>query len=200
MIAIGVTGSVGTGKSTVSRMFKEMGAIVLDADETAHILMQPRRPVWRKIRACFGPSILAAGAAIDRRQLGALVFSDPKRLRLLCRIVHPAVRRRFQEELNEIRRKHPQAVVVLDIPLLLEAGPPYPVDATVVVSASPVAVARRLRARSGWSLEEVKRRQSFQMPLREKERRADFVVRNSGSVASTRRQVSRIWKRIKEKN
>ena len=196
MLVIGVTGGVGTGKSTVARLFGQLGCRVLDADEMTHTLMRLGQPIWRKIRASFGKEVLTSGRQIDRRRLGQMVFGDSKRLTRLCQIVHPAVRRQIRREIRRIRQKDPGAAVVLDIPLLIEAGSHYRLDALVVVSAPLKVVANRLHARSGWSLSEVKRRQAFQRPLRQKERMADFVVRNGGSKALTRRQVVKIWKRI----
>ena len=196
MILIGVTGGVGTGKSTVARMFGQLGAEVLDADRVTHELMERGTPVWRMIHATFGREIVSPAGQINRLRLGALVFFAPKRMARLCRIVHPAVRRRFRERIQAIRRKSPKAVVVLDIPLLIEAGSAYRVDALVVVSAPLTVSARRMRDRSGWTLEETRKRQAFQMPLREKEHRADFVVRNGGLLEATRRQVVRIWRQV----
>ncbi|MBI3322401.1 MAG: dephospho-CoA kinase, partial [Candidatus Omnitrophica bacterium] len=116
-------------------------------------------------------------------------------LKALTRIIHPAVRRRIDETVRRIGRQKPGAVVVLDIPLLFESGH-YTPDAVVVVTAPLQAAARRLKGRSGWSLAEVKRRGSFQMPLKEKVGRADFVVHNGGSLQETRRQVAQVWKSI----
>lgn len=224
MLIIGVTGGVGTGKSTVARMFAQKGARVLDADRITHELMRPGTFVWRGIVGAFGKGILK-DQRIDRRRLGSLVFQNPQGLKRLTRIVHPAVRERIGEALKRIRRRDPKATVVLDIPLLMEAGLPrtfalsrsayrryshgydrgsvakvrggaYPCDALVVVAAPLAQVYRRLHRRSGWSLREIRRRQSFQWPLRRKARMADFVIRNGGSIASTRRQVKEVWNHI----
>ncbi|MBI3323494.1 MAG: dephospho-CoA kinase [Candidatus Omnitrophica bacterium] len=195
MVVIGVTGGVGTGKSTVARMFRRRGAAVLDADRVAHELMRPGTAVTRRIRSRFGREVLTARGEVDRRRLGALVFGSRSRLKALTRIVHPAVRREIGRRVQRIRRRDPDAVVVLDIPLLFESGH-YRPDAVVVVTAPLRAAARRLERRSGWSLREVKRRSSFQMPLREKAGRADFVVHNGESLAETRRQVAEIWRLI----
>ena len=194
---IGVTGGVGTGKSTVARIFRELGARVFDADRITHALMQPGTPVWRRIRRLFGQGVMTADGRIDRRRLGAIVFQDRKRLDGLCRVIHPAVRREIQKGLRRLRWKGPDAVAVLDIPLLMESSSHYRTDVTVVVSARPSTVAQRLHRRSGWDRDEIKRRSSFQLPLSEKERQADFVVNNGGSQSATRRQVVRIWKNIK---
>ena len=196
MFIIGVTGGVGTGKSTVARMLGRLGAHVLDADRMTHELMRPGTAVWKALCSAFGRGILTSDGEIDRRKLGVLAFGNKKILTRLSRIIHPAVRLAIQEKIHRIRKKSPNAVVVLDVPLLNEAGSAYRVDTLVVVSSSPRVVAGRLRKRSGWSVAEIRRRQAFQLPLRTKERMADFVVRNHESLAATRRQVVHIWKRI----
>lgn len=196
MVVIGLTGGVGTGKSTVARMLAQKGAYVLDADRITHELMRPRTFVWRRILSAFGKGILGSDHQIDRRRLGNLVFQDLKGLKRLTRIVHPAVRERIGEALKRIHRRDPEATVVLDVPLLMEAGGAYPCDALVVVAAPLAEVYRRLHRRSGWSLKETRRRQSFQWPLRRKARMADFVIRNGGSIASTRRQVKEVWNQL----
>ncbi len=195
LLLIGVTGGVGTGKSTVARMFARRGAVVLDADRIAHELMRAGTAVTRRIRARFGAAVLAPGGRVDRRRLGARVFGSPARLKALTRIIHPAVRCEIGERLRRIRRKEADAVVVLDIPLLFESGH-YRPDWIVVVAAPQGTAARRLKRRSGWSLREVRRRSSFQMPLREKAGRADFVVHNGGALQETRRRVARVWDEI----
>ncbi|MDO8730093.1 MAG: dephospho-CoA kinase [Candidatus Omnitrophota bacterium] len=196
MIVIGVTGGLGTGKSTVARLFRELGAEVLDADRAVHRLLEPGQPVWKKIRSGFGPSVLEPDGRINRKRLGEIVFRSPARLKALNRIVHPAVRRQLLADLGRLKRRRPRGVAVLDIPLLIESGRAYRVDAVVVVTASAAAAARRLKARSGWSAAQIKQRSGFQMPLREKVKHADFVVKNGGSLADTRRQVVHVWKKI----
>lgn len=197
MKIIGLTGGVGTGKSAVARMFQELGAFVLDADQATHALMQPGTEMFRKIRARFGKEILASGGAIDRQKLAERAFQDGRELKALCRIVHPAVRRRILASLKKMRTRSPKAVAVLEVPLLFEAeSAPYPTDAVVVVTAPRRVAAERLKAGRGWSLSELTRRSRFQLPLREKAKRADFVVDNGGNEAETHRQVLHVWKKI----
>lgn len=224
MVVIGVTGGVGTGKSTVARLFGRWGAAVLDADRIAHELMEPGTPVYRKIRRVFGPEGVGSDGRVDRKRLGSTVFKSRRRLKQLTGIVHPAVRRRIQTELKRLRREKPNGVAVLDIPLLVESGPVYPTtpvqgtsflrsagagrrrrrrgwwgyrtDALVVVSAPAAVAARRLKRRSGWSPKEIQRRGRFQLPLSQKQAQADFVVHNGGGLSSTRRQALSIWKQI----
>jgi len=193
---IGVTGGIGTGKSTVARLFGELGAEIFDADRIVHRLMEPGTPVWKKIRAKFGPGILEPDGRIRRKRLAEIVFRSPARLKALNRIIHPAVRGSILRDLRRLERRRPDAAAVLDIPLLLESGRVYRTDALVVVTVPQGTAAQRLKTRSGWTRAEVKRRSSFQMPLKEKEKRADFVVRNGGSLAESRRQVVRVWKKI----
>jgi len=196
MTIIGVTGGVGTGKSTVAALFGGLGAVVLDADRISHRLMEPGQDVWKKISSRFGARVMTADGRIDRRRLGETAFGSSRRLAQLTGIIHPAVRRQIKARLTQIRRRDPRAVVVLDIPLLIEAKGAYPLDALVVVFSPLAAVTRRLKRHRQWSAKEVKRRQSFQMPLKEKEDQADFVVQNGGGLKSTRRQVLAIWKKL----
>lgn len=196
MIVIGVTGGVGTGKSTVARMFGKLGATVLDADRITHDLMKPGTPVWRKLRKRFGKEVCTDRGRIDRRRLGEEVFQDSHRLKALTRIIHPAVRRRIQERIRRIRTRSRSPVVVLDVPLLMEADAAYRCDARVVVSAPFASVARHLKARSGWGPAQIRERMKHQMPLRAKEKKADFVVKNGGSLVAARSQVLNVWKKV----
>ena len=196
MIVIGVTGGLGMGKSTVARLFQKQGAELFDADRIVHRLLEPGTPVWKRVRSEFGPSVLEPDGRISRNRLGGIVFREPRRLKTLNRIVHPAVRRSILAEMSRLKRNRPDGVAVLDIPLLIESGRAYRTDAVVVVTAPQRTAARRLKSRSGWSPAEMKRRSGFQMPLREKVKHADFVVRNGGSLEDTRRQVIHVWKKI----
>ncbi len=181
----------------MARMFgRRLNAPVLDADQMTHDLMEPGSTVWRRIKARFGQRVLGPSGRVDRRELGRITFSHPRKLKDLCRIIHPAVRQRIQSELKRVRRRNPDSAVVLDIPLLIEAGAAYPVDFLVVVSAHLKVTARRLKKRSGWGVKEIKKRRSFQLPLRKKEQLADFVVNNGGSLAATRRQVDALCRQM----
>ncbi len=198
MIVVGVTGGVGTGKSTVAGLFKRLGAVVVDADRITHGLMRPGEAVHQRIRAAFGDSILTRRGAIDRKRLGERVFGRREQLARLTRIIHPEVRRQIHFKLGEVQRRRPRSIVVLDVPLLVEAGGAYRCDFLVVVTAPLKEAVRRLRRQRAWTHEEVARRARLQLPLRRKAAEADFVVRNGGSLASTRRQVIRIWRQLKE--
>lgn len=195
MIVIGVTGSVGTGKSTVARMFGALGADVLDADAIAREQMRPGRPVWRKIAAAFGPRVVRGNRSLCRQELAKIVFRDAAQRRRLERIVHPAVLAEIRQRIRDARRRRAKAVVA-DIPLLVETGSHRWMDALVVVTARPAQQAARLRAKFGWSRDEVEARRRAQMALKAKAALADYVVDNAGSVEATRTQVKKIWKQL----
>jgi len=193
MVVIGVTGGVGTGKSTVAKMFQRLGAVVLDADAITHQLMEPKRLAWRAIVKTFGESILNDDQTINRRGLAAVVFSDEQRRKRLEGIVHPRVLRAIRHELRHLRRSRGIRAVVVDVPLLVEAGAEDLVDALVVVTAPPEAQRERLKRQHGWSDEEISKRIGAQWELSAKAALADHVVDNSDGVDVTRTQVKRIW-------
>lgn len=196
MVVIGVTGGVGTGKSTVARLFGELGAAVIDADALARGLMEPNRPAWKRIIREFGEGILHDDRTINRKRLAALVFADAKRRKRLEDIIHPPVTRLIQAQLRRFRRSRRVRAVVLDVPLLVETGARGLVDALVVVTATPTVQRRRLKGQRGWSDEEITARIGAQQELSAKVELADHVVENAGSVEATRTQVKRIWKQL----
>ena len=196
MVVIGLTGGVGTGKSTVAKMFRRLGAAVLDADVLAHRAMEPKRLVWRSIVKTFGKDVLNADQTVNRRRLAQLVFSDEPRRRQLERILHPVVLREIKRALHRFRRARNVKAVVLDVPLLLEVGAEGLGDALVVVTAPPQAQRERLQRTHGWSDEETRARIAAQWDLSAKAALADYVVDNSNGVDATRRQVRQLWKRL----
>lgn len=197
-MVIGVTGSFGTGKSTVARMLARRGAQVLSADAQAHALMRLGTPVWRRLRRRFGPAVFHADGTVDRRALSRAGFASARAWRALCRIVHPAVIADTRRRLWAIRRRASRAVVVLDVPLLIESGMTRLVDQVVVVTAPPRTAAGRLARAGRWSSEEIRRRLRWQMSLTEKQRVADVVIDNGGSRRATEGQVQALWKRMNE--
>lgn len=196
MVVIGVTGGVGTGKSTVAKMFKQLGAEVLDADALAHEAMEPGRLAWRRIVRAFGDGVLNDDRTVNRRALARLVFSDEAARKRLEAIVHPQVLRRIKQELHRLRRRRGVRAVVLDVPLLAEAGAQELVDALVVVTAQPQQQRQRLAARRGWTEDEVARRTQAQWDVSAKVALADYVVDNRDGLEQTRRQVRRIWHQV----
>ena len=192
MIIVGLTGSVGSGKSTVSDLLKDLGAYIIDWDELARRVTRPHSPVWKETVDYFGKGILNYDLTINRQKLADMVFSNRKHLAKLNQIVHPKV---FQEDeviTTEITSHDPGALIVKDIPLLLEVTPPIFVDKVIVVYASEQTQLRRLERR-GIDRIEAERRIRTQLPLEEKIKSADFVVNNDGSLEETKRQVEDIY-------
>jgi dephospho-CoA kinase len=193
MLNVGLTGGIACGKSTVARMLAEKGAVLIDFDEMAHAVEDPGGPVWREIVRHFGEEILHQDRTIDRRKLGETVFADQEKRELLNRLVHPAIFEEWQRRLAEIRVGRVDAIVVSDIPLLIEAGLKGMVDLVLLVYITPEEQIRRVMARDGFSREEAERRLAAQMPIEEKLRWADIVIRNGGPPEETRRTVCTVW-------
>lgn len=186
----------------MSHLFEELGALVLDADHMAHEALAVGSPVYSKIAALF-PEALSSSPPkacgdddrkIDRKKLAGIVFKDEKRRKDLEEIIHPFVRRRMEEEIAEAE----EAVVVLEIPLLFEADFGWLCDKTIVVSAPQDVIEKRLQEK-GFEAQDIRARLAAQMPLKEKEKRADLVIDNSQSLKELKQQVVKIWKEISDK-
>ena len=195
-VVIGITGSFGSGKSTVAGIFKKSGACVIDADSLAHECLRPGSAAYKKIISIFGKGVLCVNKTIDRRRLGEVVFDDHRRLLKLNSIIHPEV-------IREIRRRVRAAksgLVVLDAPLLIEAGLQRQVDKVVVVTANQINQVKRLQRRCSLDRAGILKRINSQIPLKKKISIADFVIDNDGSLAQTKKQVDEIrrvllWRR-----
>ncbi len=192
---IGLTGGMASGKSLVAATLRELGAEVIDADAIAREVVSLGSPALREIAAAFGPSALRPDGSLNRAALAARIFEDPEARRRLNAITHPPIRRRIAELLAAIRVRRPDAIVVIDIPLLLDVTPPgaYPLDGIVVVYANEAAQVSRLAARDGLTEDDARRRLAAQRPLREKLPEATWVIDNSGTPEETRRHVEALW-------
>lgn len=199
MLNVGLTGGIACGKSTVARMLAEKGALLIDFDELAHAVEEPDGPAWQEIVRHFGRGILRADRTIDRRKLGATVFADRDKLDLLNGLVHPAVFAEWGRRMDEIGKTFPDAIVLSDIPLLIEAGAEKMVDLVILVYLPPEEQIVRLMARDGYSREEALQRLASQMPIDDKLPVADIVVRNDGSLEQTRMQIDRLWDELKKR-
>jgi dephospho-CoA kinase len=197
MVIVGLTGSIGTGKSTVTNFFRELGAYVIDWDELAREETHPYSKAWEKIVACFGKGILNDDLTINRKKLAELVFSDGEMLGMLNQIVHPEVLKEDARITNSIKNRDPRGLIIKDIPLLFEVAPPILVDKIVVVSASEQTQLRRLEEK-GMSLHEAQKRIKSQLPLKKKIKAADFVIDNDGPLKETKRQVEEIYSLLRK--
>lgn len=189
-LAIGLTGGIASGKSTVSRILRQLGAHIIDADAIARSQMRRGTPVWRAVVEAFGDQILKPDGEVDRKRLGEMVFRDPAKRRLLEEITHPPV----IEEIERRIRALPEGIVVVDVPLLVEAGMVPMVDRLWVVWVDREIQVDRLMKRDGIGREEAALRLGAQIPLEEKAKIADVVIDNSGSIDDTRLQVERAWR------
>lgn len=202
---IGLTGGIGTGKSTVAAMLEKLGAVVVDADAIVRELQQPGSPVLSELAQTFGAEILDERGALRRDALGDIIFRDAEKRKRLNEIMHPRVVAEMMQRAGEARARG-ASLVVLDIPLLLEgrrgrtgSGAQLPFDAVVVVYAPESQQVERQVARSACSREEAERRVRAQMPIEEKRRLADHVIDNSGSIDDTRRQVRELYARLADR-
>jgi dephospho-CoA kinase len=201
LLKVGLTGGIAAGKSVVGEMFAALGAHVIQADEISHQLMQPGEAVYREVVAHFGAEILDPDGSVNRARLAELAFgSKPSRVQELNQIVHPAVIRREEEWMDEVRRHDPHAVAVVEAALILEAGMARGLDRLVVVTCWPEQRierwARRMKVDDETARREVIRRMAAQLPDEEKIKAADYVVDNSGSLDETRRQVEEIYSKL----
>jgi dephospho-CoA kinase len=198
MIKVGLTGGIASGKSLVSRMFTELGAHTIDADELAHELMTPGQPAYNEIVEKFGDSILHPDKTINRSKLAELAF-DKKRPRIyeLNRILHPGVIQKYEGWMDDIEKREPEAVVMLEAALSLEAGLRRRFDKIVVVTLKQQQRIERWSQRFNVDQEtarlEVTRRMMAQAPDEAKLQAADFVIDNSGTVDETKAQVKNVY-------
>ena len=192
MYLIGLTGGIASGKSLVSSRLVELGAVLVDADVLAREVVEPGTPGLAAIAEHFGPGVIAADGTLDRAALGAIIFADPEQREVLNGITHPAVWRRARE-LFEAAPK--DAVVVYDVPLLVEGakGRQLDFDLVVVVDASTETRLRRLMELRGLSREEAGHRLNSQATDAERLAVADVVIDNNGTIEATRRQVDSLW-------
>lgn len=188
---IGLTGSIASGKSTVAKMLKEYGLPIVDADVVARLVVEPGTPTLQKIVEAFGEEALTDDGAMNRQQIGAIIFHDEEKRKLLNSIIHPAIR---QEMLRQ-RDKHLEngaKTVIMDIPLLFESQLQHFVEKILVVSVSEVTQLNRLMERNQLTEEEASARIASQLPLSVKELGADAVINNNGTIEETAEQLEDI--------
>lgn len=194
---IGLTGGIASGKSTVARLFREKRALILDADRIARKVMAPGKPAFKKVVSYFGPEILNSEAckakhgSLNRRRLARLVFNSSSKLKKLNSFIHPGV---IKIIMAEVKKWQGKKVIVIDAPLLIEAGLLRKVDRLVVVSVPRSTQLKRLVKRNGLSLREAGLRISSQMPLKDKVKLADEVISGELSLKKLRVRINRIWK------
>lgn len=193
MKIVGLTGGIGSGKSTAARLLAQLGALVLDADRVGHEVYEPGSPGWQQVAAAFGQGVVAEDGRIDRKRLGSIVFSDPEELRRLNAIVHPLIRAALTSRVADIRRRSRPTAVVIEAAVLLEAGWDAMVDEIWLVVADRTSVVERIVLQRGLDATSVHARIAAQMSDEERRHKADVVIDNSGDFESLRDQVTSLW-------
>ena len=198
MLIVGLTGGVASGKTGTSQVLKEEGAYIIDADQIARELVQPQKPAWNELIRAFGKGILQEDGSIHRKKLAEKVFADPKQRKRLNQILHPRIKEEMGRRTKEIGQKDPEAIVVIDAPLLVELGDHYEMDKLIVVTSTQTQQIERLKDRDGISPEAALKILSSQMPLGEKVKLADFVIGNEGSLEETKKRAREVFKELKK--
>lgn len=191
---IGVTGSLGTGKTTVARMLASKGGKIVDADKFSHMALAKNSPTYKRIISCFGQDILKKDGAISKKKLSKVVFSDKKTLKKLTNIIHPFVIGKIK---NAVKDKKKKDLIIIDAPLLIEARLTPIVDKLIVVVTNRKTQLSRCKKRK-FKKEEVMRRIKNQLPLSKKTKMADYIIDNNSTLKKTKRQVGGIWQKLRK--
>lgn len=196
---IGLTGGIASGKTVVARRLAEHGAVHIDADELARLVVEPGEPALAEIERAFGSEIIGSDGRLDRAALASIIFVDPERRAALNAVTHPAVKRRTAQLIAEATAADPDAVIVYDVPLLVEAGvdSQHAFDLVVVVNASTETRIRRLVELRGLTREEAVHRLNSQVTDTERLAIADVVIDSNGELASTLQQADALWEQVR---
>ena len=197
MLIVGLTGGIASGKSLVTRVLRDLGAHIIDADKIVHDLLSPGQEACREVVHHFGVAIQQPDGSIDRRKLGDIIFSHPEERAWLNQCIHPRVFEAYNRQVHHLCERQPDAIVVMDAALLIETGYHKKMDKLIVVYAGQKDQVKRLMERDRFTLEQALARISSQMPLDEKRTYADYVIDNTGSREETELQTIEIFARIK---
>jgi dephospho-CoA kinase len=191
-----LTGGIASGKSTVARMFAELGAIILDADQAAREVVRVGSPCWQRLKDFLGDAYFSADGELDRRKLRLRIVADEASRARVNLILHPAIMAAMEQQFHRWRRLHPHQPIIFDVPLVFEARMARDFD-TIILAYVPAKVQiERLMARDGISRQEAEQSLAMQLPIEQKKRRAHIVVDNTGDLENTRQQVMSIWQEL----
>jgi dephospho-CoA kinase len=197
MLIAGLTGGIASGKSLVTRVLRDLGAHIIDADKIVHELLAPGQDACREVVGHFGKEIQLPDGSIDRRKLGDIIFNHPEERSWLNQCIHPRVFEAYNHQVRHISERQPDAIVVMDAALLIETGYHKHVDRLIVVYANQKDQMKRLMERDRFTLEQAMARISSQMPLEEKREYADFVIENTGTREATEQQTREVFAKLK---
>jgi len=198
MLKVGLTGGIATGKSFVLSVLAQLGCEVIDADKLAHQAIEPGESAYFEIIEKFGEAILLSDRSIDRQKLGSIVFGNGEARLQLNAIVHPRVFAAQQKWFEELERRNPDAIAVVDAALMIETGSYKRFDCLVVVHCAPETQLQRLMGRNNLPREAALKRMESQMPSKDKLMYADYVIDTSGTMEGTREQVVRLYRELKK--
>jgi dephospho-CoA kinase len=197
-LLVGLTGGMGSGKTTVAKLFKALGAYVLDADEICRSLVEPEKPAWREVIDLLGNGILKDDQTLDRRKVADIVFKDPEKKRALEAILHPRVMEEEQAVYKDILQDDPEALVIIDAALLIESENYRKVDKVIVIACDEETQLHRIMAKNMFSQEDVQNRLQQQMPLEEKIKFADYVLHNDSGLSELKEKVETLFHQLKQ--
>lgn len=197
MLRVGLTGSIGVGKSYVAGILAELGCHVLDADHTAREVVAPGSAGLSAVVAAFGREVLRSDRTLDRQLLGSLVFADEKKRQLLNSILHPYIIAKQDEQLREWETENADGIAVVDAALMIESGGYKRFEKLVVVHCRPEAQLERVMGRNGLSREEAQKRIVAQMPQAEKQKFADYLIDTSDGFATTRKRTVQVYEELR---
>jgi dephospho-CoA kinase len=198
MVIVALTGGIGSGKSSIAKMFKDEGAYVIDFDYLARVVVEPDKPAWKKIIDYFGPEILSPDRTLNRSVLAEIVFSDIKSRKALEGFTHPRIFEKRDTLIKDIKKKDPKAIVIVDIPLLFELSLKKKYDKVILVYVSRDVQIKRAIKRGVLTKEGVEKRLKTQIPIEEKKLLSDYIINNEGNMKDTRDQVRKVVHELKK--
>lgn len=200
VLIVGLTGGIVSGKSTVARMFRQLGADIIDADNIARAIVQPGEKAWKNIVHYFGKEILKDNQEINRKELARIVFADKEKLEKLNKITHPEIVAIIKNKIEEMRSKDSSdgTICIIEVPLLFEANLEGMMDKIIVVYLNREEQVKRLLIRNSLTQEEAINRIDSQIPMEKKLKKADYVIDNGASLGHTRIQVKQIWQELRQ--
>ena len=197
-LLVGLTGGMGSGKTTVGKLFQSLGAYVLDADEVCRSLVEPGKPAWQEIVDLLGNGIVKADQILDRRKIADIVFNDLDKKKALEAILHPRVMDEEQAIYKDILKDDPVALVIIDAALLIESENYRKVDKVIVIACDEQSQLQRIMAKKSFSREDAQRRLQKQMPLEEKIKFADYVLHNDSGLSELEKKVEALFHQLKQ--
>jgi dephospho-CoA kinase len=200
MLLVGLTGSIATGKSTVSEMFRRKGAEIIDADHIAREVVEPGTEGLARIVREFGPGMLDEEGKLNRERLGARIFQNPAEREKLNRLLHPLIVNSMRAKTEKIKKEKDPDLLIWDVPLLIEGNLTQWVEAVILVYTPKEIQLERLMKRNALSKEEAEKRILAQMDIEEKKKYADYMIDNRGTLSETERQVDQLWKQLISKS